>query len=424
MDRQAEIERKRKLMQSSSSSSSGGNGASSNKYMKRGDMQKLEEARLREAQQAQQAQQAQLEKSRKENEKREQQQQQRSSPEQKQNKETNETKETKETKETSETNQTNETNETEWNDLDSREIDRRLRARRQPIRLFGETAAQRLQRLQRADAAAADERNAGAGGQRNDFRLLLRAADRGLAEKLLRSSADLPSSDHPVSTDPASTDPDPTAATNNTGDSNGHDHDHDHDDDHEHAGISKTSKASKMSLLNDIDTTPISLSLLQRDRDANCNLIIIYIKRVLLEWERSLDARTDDEKRSTHGKNLTATVAQSAEYLKPFFKALKKRTLPEDILARVTEICYNMQLREYQQANDAYVRLSIGNAPWPIGVTMVGIHERSGREKIFSSQIAHALNDETQRKWIQSLKRLMTFAQTKWPPEDLSKLVG
>lgn len=53
-----------------------------------------------------------------------------------------------------------------------------------------------------------------------------------------------------------------------------------------------------------------------------------------------------------------------------------------------------------------------------------GIHERSGRERIFESKTGHVLNDETQRKWIQSIKRLMTFAQTAWPPEDLSKLVG
>lgn len=64
-----------------------------------------------------------------------------------------------------------------------------------------------------------------------------------------------------------------------------------------------------------------------------------------------------------------------------------------------------MQTREYIKANDAYLRLSIGNAPWPIGVTMVGIHERSGREKIFSNNVAHVLNDEVSRKYIQSLKR-------------------
>ena len=45
--------------------------------------------------------------------------------------------------------------------------------------------------------------------------------------------------------------------------------------------------------------------------------------------------------------------------------------------------------------------MAIGNAPWPIGVTMVGIHARTGREKIFAQQIAHVLNDETQRKYIQ-----------------------
>lgn len=55
--------------------------------------------------------------------------------------------------------------------------------------------------------------------------------------------------------------------------------------------------------------------------------------------------------------------------------------------------------------------LAIGNAAWPMGVTMVGIHERSAREKISSNSIAHVLNDETQRKYITGLKRLMTFHQ-------------
>lgn len=34
------------------------------------------------------------------------------------------------------------------------------------------------------------------------------------------------------------------------------------------------------------------------------------------------------------------------------------------------------------------------------------------------------LNDEVSRKYIQSLKRLMTFAQTRWPPKDVSMLMG
>lgn len=78
------------------------------------------------------------------------------------------------------------------------------------------------------------------------------------------------------------------------------------------------------------------------------------------------------------------------------------------MLLAISEITYNMQIREYLKANDAYLRLSIGNAPWPIGVTMVGIHERAGREKIFSNNVGHVLNDETSRKYIQSLKRLVS----------------
>ena len=61
------------------------------------------------------------------------------------------------------------------------------------------------------------------------------------------------------------------------------------------------------------------------------------------------------------------------------------------------------------------MRLAIGNSPWPIGVTMVGIHERGGREKINESKTAHVMNDESQRKYITSVKRIMTFCQNAYP---------
>lgn len=48
------------------------------------------------------------------------------------------------------------------------------------------------------------------------------------------------------------------------------------------------------------------------------------------------------------------------------------QNLPADVLGRLGEIMHNMQIRQYQRANDSYLRLSIGNAAWPIGVTMVG----------------------------------------------------
>jgi pre-mRNA-splicing factor 18 len=66
-------------------------------------------------------------------------------------------------------------------------------------------------------------------------------------------------------------------------------------------------------------------------------------------------------------------------------------------------------------AMDQYIKLAIGNAPWPIGVTIVGIHERSAREKIYTNSVAHIMNDETTRKYLQSIKRLMTLCQRRYP---------
>ena len=63
---------------------------------------------------------------------------------------------------------------------------------------------------------------------------------------------------------------------------------------------------------------------------------------------------------------------------------------------------------------------------WPIGVTMVGIHERSAREKLHESDKgqAHIMSDEVTRKFLQSIKRCLSFAQTRWPPEDQLQLMG
>jgi pre-mRNA-splicing factor 18 len=136
-----------------------------------------------------------------------------------------------------------------------------------------------------------------------------------------------------------------------------------------------------------------------------------------------LDARSDLEKRSIEGQMDTVTYRQLREHLKPLVKMLRKGTVPGDVMERIHEIAQFLVAREYLSANSTYVRMSIGNAAWPMGVTMVGIHERSGREKIFEQNVAHVLNDETQRKYIQAIKRLMTFCQRKYPT-DPSKSVG
>lgn len=139
--------------------------------------------------------------------------------------------------------------------------------------------------------------------------------------------------------------------------------------------------------------------------------------------ERDLEERSDAEKRSASGKLESVTMKQCKKHIKPFFKLLRQRQVADDILNPVYEICLLLEKREYVKAHDSYLKMAIGNAPWPMGVTNVGIHERSAREKINSNQVAHVLNDETQRKYIQGVKRLMSYCQKKFPT-DPSKTVG
>ncbi|NXS28049.1 PRP18 factor, partial [Pomatostomus ruficeps] len=160
-------------------------------------------------------------------------------------------------------------------------------------------------------------------------------------------------------------------------------------------------------------------SLGRGDDHYDMDIITKFLKFLLGVWAKELNAREDYVKQGVQGKLNSATQKQTESYLRPFFRKLRKRTLPADIKESVTDIIKFMLQREYGKANNAYLQMAIGNAPWPIGVTMVGIYARTGWEKIFSKHVAHVLNDETQRKYIQGLKRLMTICQKHFPTDPL-----
>ncbi|PYH49436.1 mRNA splicing protein PRP18 [Aspergillus saccharolyticus JOP 1030-1] len=150
-----------------------------------------------------------------------------------------------------------------------------------------------------------------------------------------------------------------------------------------------------------------------------------YFTMVLKEWEAALAHRDVSVKQSLQGRQAYNAMVQSRENMKPLFRKFEKGDIDAGVLDHVVEIVHKAQLRRYVDANDAYLRLSIGKAAWPIGVTMVGIHERSAREKLHQGdQQAHILSDESTRKYLQSIKRCLSFAQTRWPPDDQLQIMG
>ncbi|CAD6591557.1 MAG: mRNA splicing protein prp18 [Tremellales sp. Tagirdzhanova-0007] len=266
---------------------------------------------------------------------------------------------------------------------------RRLRSKGQPIRLFGESDKDRRLRLRALELL--EERGGSGGTGLNDFRRTLADMESGMDARDVERKAKL---SHRARAD--------------VGEVDGEVEKED--------GIGKKVK--------NVEVGVIDLGLVKTDPNKLYPLVYYALKNVLKEWEEFMDTRDEDLKRSSQGKLAAATQVQSAQNLKPLFHSLRSRDMLPDVIRHLAEIVHHMQVRSYQRANDAYLRLSIGNAAWPIGVTSVGIHERSAREKIGQDNIAHVLNDEVSRKYIQAVKRLLTFSQIIRPPADVSQLMG
>nr|XP_033813749.1 pre-mRNA-splicing factor 18 isoform X1 [Geotrypetes seraphini] len=259
--------------------------------------------------------------------------------------------------------------------LSRQEVIWRLRERGEPIRLFGETDYDAFQRLRKIEILAPEVNK----GLRNDLKAALDKIDQQYLNELVAG---------------------------------------------QESGEEDTQNDLKVHEENTTieELEALGESLGQGADDKDMDIITKVLKFLLGVWAKDLNGRENYVKRSVQGKLASATHKQTESYLRPLFRKLRKRTLPADIKESITDIIQFMLQREYVKANDAYLQMAIGNAPWPIGVTMVGIHARTGREKIFSKHVAHVLNDETQRKYIQGLKRLMTICQKHFPT-DPSKCV-
>lgn len=95
---------------------------------------------------------------------------------------------------------------------------------------------------------------------------------------------------------------------------------------------------------------------------------------------------------------------------------LRTGKLDESIILSLATIIYYIQLQDFVKANESYMKLSIGNVAYPIGIRDVGIHARAALLKITGedkSTIANVMKDETTRKWILSVKRLISYSEAR-----------
>ena len=107
---------------------------------------------------------------------------------------------------------------------------------------------------------------------------------------------------------------------------------------------------------------PSSLPQAKAERKFLMRQLVSFFNMMLSEWEAALSRRDLAVKQSSQGKAAYNTMVQVRENLKPLVRKLEKVDVDDDVLDPVVEIVHKAQLRRYVDANDAYLRLSIGKA--------------------------------------------------------------
>lgn len=180
------------------------------------------------------------------------------------------------------------------------------------------------------------------------------------------------------------------------------------------AGSSSGSgSASKAAAAETRHRTKSSDALAYKGKD-DWRFIYTYFKGLLNEWQEELDGEPIENKSSSRWKEGSRTLKQTKDFMRPFLHMCKEQKLPSDMKKFTVQIVSCCLDREYVKAGDSYYSMAIGNAAWPIGVSAVGLHERAAREKVAEGQQAHVMHNEEQRRFITSIKRLITFAEGRY----------
>lgn len=258
--------------------------------------------------------------------------------------------------------------------LPRKEVIRRLRERGQPIRIFGESDEDAYSRLKQLELCEPDMST----GLGNDFRIAMSKVNDEINKVCEGSSSSA--------------------------------------DKTEVCTVELDTSIEEMQALVQ-ELSPVSNQSDEQAIAKDCDIISKFLRFILEEWGKKLNARPIEEKTSQEGKYASAMYTSNRAYLKPLFKLLRNRRISKDVLRQLKLISKDLVAKNYKDAMSHYLEMAVGNAAWPMGVTMVGIHSRTGREKISQNNIAHALNDETQRKYIQGVMRLIKQFSLMFPTD-------
>lgn len=120
-----------------------------------------------------------------------------------------------------------------------------------------------------------------------------------------------------------------------------------------------------------------------------------YIKSMLYAWDDEVQLVPDSQPSAQ-------LLIETKRDMVPLLYKLRTGTIHKDLLTSLATTLYYLQINDMFHANDSYMKMSLGNVVWPIGIVGVGIRETT------TIKHANVMIDDTTRRWITAVKRLIT----------------
>ncbi|KAK6462646.1 Prp18 domain-containing protein [Scheffersomyces coipomensis] len=167
---------------------------------------------------------------------------------------------------------------------------------------------------------------------------------------------------------------------------------------------------SESKYIGDSDLQLIDLQELEDIDDETKNQEIyikirVIIKSLIKQWEDYISNHPHEQQQQI------PLIHETKRDLVTLLYKLRSFKLSSDMLISLLTVLYYIQTHNYNRANESYMKLSIGNVAWPIGVEHIGIHARSSSTRIngrHHQQISNIMINDKTKRWITSIKRLIT----------------
>ena len=144
------------------------------------------------------------------------------------------------------------------------------------------------------------------------------------------------------------------------------------------------------------------------------NEIVIWINYLLDIWKKEIKEYKKNNKEDKETIRKISIFIQCKKFITPLISQLSANQIESDIVRKLFQIVVYTLNRSYVNSNKIYYKLAIGNSPWPKGKNGIDIYSQKN-----NLEVAHIMTDDETRKFIISIKRLITLSQRLFPNKTL-----